>query len=96
MKDTHTNVTNKLVPLKQNQRHRISKMPMNSSIALISLVICIWYQMTSFNDKMVGLFLACSFGITELTWTGLTIEDGDGVYFSPFSPKKRQPHTVSY
>lgn len=96
MEDTHINSKSQIITPKQKQIQTISKLPLNATIALITFALCMWYQMSSFNEKMAGLLMASAFSITELTWTGLSIEDGDSIYFSPFSPKKRKPHTVCH
>jgi len=65
------------------------------SIVLITFFCVIWVYYTTFGTKCRTLIISASFSLIEFTFYGTTIEMPNGdIFFKPFDPKCRKPHTV--
>ena len=76
---------------------KVSKLDSQYSLFLISLSFLLWCQYTTFDEKMIGTFLAGVFSLCEMSWTSITVETDDGgVILAPFSPNTRDAFTTPH
>ena len=57
---------------------KVSKLETKYSTLLVSFSFLVWAQFTTFDEKMIGLFLAGMFSLCEMSWTSITVETDDG------------------
>ena len=64
--------------------------------SLVIIILCaLWFEYTTFSEKIRSLIISASFSLIESTFYGTTIELPNGdIIFKPFDPKCRKPHTV--
>lgn len=76
---------------------KVSKLETKYSTLLVSFSFLVWAQFTTFDEKMIGLFLAGMFSLCEMSWTSITVETDDGgVVLAPFSENTRDPFTTPH
>ena len=93
----------KKVSKKQEQQKILNKeapespfvLPKIVSSLLLVILCALWFEYTTFSEKVRTLIISASFSLIEATFYGTTIEEPDGnIIFKPFDPKCRKPHTV--
>ena len=76
---------------------KVSKLESQYSFLLISLSFLLWCQYTTFDEKMIGTFLAGMFSLCDMLWTSITVETEDGgVILAPFSSNTRDAFTTPH
>lgn len=92
----------KIIQMQEKQKTLNKEAPQSPIVlpkvfsSIVIIILCaLWFEYTTFSEKIRSLIISASFSLIESTFYGTTIELPNGdIIFKPFDSKCRKPHTV--